>query len=152
MENIKTTPRKILLQTTVNADFHTVVKNFNRDLFNALKPPLMPLKLERYDGQKSGDEVHLDLGFGQKWIGRYMACIHDIGEWFFVDEGQTLPKPLRYWKHIHKVKKQTEKQTFIIDDIAFSSNNYLLDILLYPFLYMQFALRKPAYRKYFNKL
>ena len=74
------------------------------------------------------------------------------GEWFFVDEGQTLPKPLRYWKHIHKVKKQTEKQTFIIDDIAFSSNNYLLDILLYPFLYMQFALRKPAYRKYFNKL
>jgi len=152
MENIKITPKKILIQTSVDADFQTVVSNFNRNLFEALKPPLMPLKLLRYDGQETGDQVHLDLGFGQRWI----SLISDHGqtesEWFFVDEGQVLPKPLRHWKHIHKIIKQTESKTLIIDDISFSSGSSLLDLLLYPFLYFQFALRKPAYKKYFGKM
>jgi ligand-binding SRPBCC domain-containing protein len=152
MENVQYKPRRIYLKTTVSADFHRVISNYNRKLFDALKPPLMALKLIRYDGEKTGDEIHLALGFGQKWI----SLITDHGatekEWFFVDEGKVLPWPLRSWKHVHKVLKTDNNGTTLIDDIAFSTGSPLLDAILYPLLYLQFAWRKPAYKKYFGNI
>ncbi len=145
-------PMRIYLKTTVSADFQSVINNYDRKLFDALKPPLMPLKLIRYDGEKTGDEIHLALGFGQKWI----SVITDNGatekEWFFVDEGKVLPWPLRYWKHKHKVLKTDNEITTLIDDISFGTGSSLLDTFIYPFLYLQFAMRKPAYKKFFGNI
>ncbi len=150
MDFLNYKPRRIVINTTLPVDFQTVINNFNRELFYALKPPLIPLKLVRYDGEKTGDEVHLEVGFGQKWI----SLISDHGatekEWFFVDEGKVLPRPMHYWKHLHKVLKTDNDTTTIVDDISFSTGSAVLDALLYPCLYLQFAWRKPAYRKFFR--
>lgn len=151
-EKGKYKPRRIHLETTVSADFQSVISNFDRKLFDALKPPLIPLKLIRYDGEKTGDEIHLALGFGQKWI----SLITDHGvaekEWFFVDEGKVLPWPLRYWKHVHKVLKTDNNVTMLIDDISFGTGYSVLDAFMYPFLYLQLSWRKPTYKKFFGNI
>ena len=61
---------KILIKTTVQQNYKKVWKGFNQELFEALKPPLLPLELRRFDGSETGDEVHIRLGKGflsQDW-------------------------------------------------------------------------------------
>jgi len=141
---------KIKVETVVNADFTKVYTAFDQQLFKALNPPLLPVKLLRFDGCQKGDEVHLQFPFGVRWVSLITDSQTSMEKFVFVDEGRILPFPLKNWKHQHKVLRKNHK-TMIVDDIYYQTHHILLDWLLYPVLYMQFLYRKPVYRRYFEK-
>lgn len=140
---------RINIRTQVEQNPKDVLAGFNLALFNALKPPMMPLKVLRFDGCETGDEVHLDLGFGMKWIAKIIDHGEDSGSYFFVDQGIVLPFPLKSWNHQHKILKEGSGSV-VVDDIEFSSGYALLDLLLYPLLYSQFFWRKHIYTSCFG--
>lgn len=139
------------IETEVNQSAQEVWEGFNEDLFLELKPPLMPLKLLRFDGCEKGDRVQLILGispFSQRWN----ALVTEHGEndamLYFTDVGEKLPFPLKDWTHRHQILKQ-EKGSIIVDDITYTIGCYPLDVLIYPIMYLQFWMRKPVYRRLF---
>jgi ligand-binding SRPBCC domain-containing protein len=143
------------LETKVKCSFDTVVRHFNKDLFLALKPPFLHLDVERFDGVNINDEVHLSIGIGpvrQKWISVITDQQSHESEWFFIDEGNQLPPPLKTWHHRHRVIKESEEITVIRDEITFSTGNIITDTTMYPVLAWQFSFRAPAYKKFFEKL
>lgn len=143
---------KIVLRTKVEQDYQTVYKRFDRDLFLALKPPLMPLKLLRFDGSRKGDQVHIQLGAGTlsaRWDALIVADEQNDTECYFVDEGIRLPFFLKKWKHKHRIQKDGST-SIIIDDIFYQTPNFLLDYIMYPIMYLQFYMRKPVYKRYFK--
>lgn len=145
---------KILIKTPIENDLQSTFKLFNEDLFRALKPPLISLEVERFDGCKKGDEVHLKIGFGpihQKWVSLITDDRENEDVCFFIDEGDKLPPPLKEWKHIHRLVKTGKTTCRIEDDIFYSSGNKLLDFLMYPVMYAQFAMRIPVYKKLLNR-
>jgi ligand-binding SRPBCC domain-containing protein len=85
-----------------------------------------------------------------EWISDITEAETNEREAYFVDEGQTLPPPLRYWKHRHIVRKIDGQSSLIIDDISYETQNRLLDLLLYPLLWLAFFPRKFVYRRYFG--
>ena len=144
---------RILIKTSVEKDYKTVYSKFDVILFKRLKPPLVGLKVKRFDGCIKGDEIHIEintLGIKQDWN----ALITDNGkndnEMYFIDEGLKLPNFIKSWKHLHRIIKNAES-SIIVDDINFRTPNILLDILFYPVMYLQFFYRKPVYRSYFRK-
>ncbi len=144
---------RLLLQTDVNQPLEQVVAGFNEKLFRALAPPFPKLELERFDGCKKGDMVAMVLFFGpfkQRWVSEIVAHGETPTEWFFIDEGRQLPKPLKYWQHRHRLQRLPAGGTRIVDDVTFSGGNAFLDTLLYPALLAQFLYRKPVYKKFFK--
>ncbi len=144
---------KILLKTQVEQDYQTVYERFDRDLFLALKPPLLPLELKRFDGSKTGDEVHIRLGKGflsQDWNAKIVEDKLTEDEAYFIDEGIKLPFFLKDWRHKHRIIRNDTGAT-IIDDIEYKTPTLLTDYLMYPVMWLQFAARKPVYRKYFRR-
>ena len=143
---------KLYFETKIDNNFEIIKKHFNRDLFLALKPPGVNIELERFDGCTKGDEVHLKIQspvLTQHWISHITSNSSTPDEWSFVDEGFELPWPLKYWKHIHVVKKLNENQSLIIDDITFSSSSFIFDLPLKPLLWLSFAVRPKRYKKFF---
>ncbi|EMR03770.1 SRPBCC family protein [Cesiribacter andamanensis] len=143
---------KLILQTDVNQPLRQVAAGFGEPLLRALAPPFPRLKLLRYDGNKLGNIVIFELHFGitkQRWISEIIADGESQQEWYFVDEGRELPKPLTYWRHRHRLLALPEGGTRIVDDITYSSGNSLLNLILYPALLAQFLYRKPVYKKFF---
>lgn len=143
----------ISISTKVQQDYKTVYSRFDVYLFKKLKPWLAGLKVIRFDGCNKNDEIHVELnilGFKHFWKAIVIENHIDEYEIYFVDTGLLLPKPLKIWRHEHKIVKFIDN-CIIIDNIAFSTNNFLLDLLLYPILYLQFYLRKRVYRSYFLK-
>lgn len=53
---------KLYFECPVKEPVETVKQGFNEELFKALKPPIIDLIVERFDGCKKGDEVHLKIG------------------------------------------------------------------------------------------
>lgn len=144
---------RILIKTSLNKNFNFVFENFNVDLFKALKPPLLSLDVKRFDGCEKGDEVHLKVGLGpvkKSWVSHIVENGSNEKEHFFVDVGHIVPPPIKNWRHTHRVLKSSEDSCVIHDDIEFSSGNTFLDYLIYPAMYFQFWLRKPAYKKFFK--
>ncbi len=143
---------RITLRTQVNQDYKTVYARFDKDLFVALKPPLMPLQLKRFDGSKTGDEVHIRLGMwrlAQDWNARIVEDGINDEEAYFIDEGIKLPFFLKTWQHRHRILRN-DSGAIIIDDIHYTTPTRLTDYLLYPVMWLQFAARKPVYRRYFK--
>lgn len=143
---------KIVIATIVEQDYETVFDRFDEKLFLKLAPPFIPLNLQRFDGCMVGDEVHLVLGkgfFKQEWHAKIIEQQKTESEIYFIDTGALLPKPLKHWKHRHRIIKKGN-QSEIIDDIAYSTGNKLLDIIMYPIMYLQFWIRKPIYKAYFK--
>jgi len=142
---------RITLTTRVDQDYRTVYARFDQDLFVALKPPLLPLELKRFDGSKTGDEVHIRLGkwhLAQDWNAKIVEDNIGEDEAYFIDEGIKLPFFLKSWRHHHRIVR-TDSGSLIIDDITYTTPTWLTDYLLYPLMWLQFAARKPVYRKYF---
>ena len=128
-----------------------IKQGFTKDLFLSLNPPFPKVKLLRFDGCKSGDEVGLELNFlffRQKWISKIIEDKEDNQSWYFVDQGTTLPFFLKSWKHKHIVEN-LRSDSMIIDQISYTSGYWIMDLLLYPVLLLQFLYRKPIYRKWF---
>ena len=143
---------RITIKTRVEQDFRKVFQAFDFNLFMKLKPPLVSLKVMRFDGSSPGDVVHVEinvLGLKQEWISEITERIENTSECYFVDEGTLLPKPLEYWQHRHIIKKSIDS-SIIIDDICYKSGNILVEFLLFPAFFMQFFLRKHVYKSYFR--
>jgi ligand-binding SRPBCC domain-containing protein len=145
---------RIYIATEVEENYKAVFSRFDKELFLALKPPLIQLNLTRFDGCLVGDKVELTLGMlgiHQLWTALIVDQKETAEEIYFVDEGQQIPPPIKKWRHRHVIKKLAERKTLIVDDIEFSTGYKLLDVLMYPIMYLQFWYRKPVYKRYFSK-
>lgn len=144
---------QFIIKTQIDKNYQLIFSKFDVNLFIALKPPFMNLNVLRFDGCKRGDEIHLEMNvfgkFNQKWIGHVSDDFRDENCIYFVDEGALLPFPLKKWKHVHRIDKINEHASYIIDDIKYSTDSDLVDLVIYPFLYIIFSLRVPVYKKIF---
>jgi len=143
---------KLRIRTSVHQSYQQVWAGFDRNLFLRLNPPFPPVKVLRFDGCHKEDEVHLELNFllfRQVWKSEIVDQQMSAEEIYFVDEGFQLPFFLKYWRHRHRILRRGS-QAEIVDDISFRTPFFLFDYLLYPVLYLQFAYRRPIYRKVFG--
>ncbi len=143
---------QIKISTKVQSGLETVKAGFDSSLFMSLNPPFPPVRLLKFDGCKTGDEVALELNFllfKQRWISKITEDDEDEKSWEFVDEGYKLPFFLKQWKHHHQVKS-IGSGSLIIDHIHFSTGYFLSDFILWPALFFQFLYRKPVYKKRFK--
>jgi len=145
---------RLHLQTNVAQEFLSVFNAFDEQLFRRLSPPYPRLKLLRFDGSAPGDVVEVELQAGIKsfrWTSRITGRSITATEAYFIDEGQELPPPLRYWHHQHLVRKRGSGSV-IHDIITYRTGVKLLDLLLYPLMLTAFGMRKPVYKKVFGKV
>jgi ligand-binding SRPBCC domain-containing protein len=145
---------KISITTQVEQDYKTVLEGFTRDLFLALAPPFPPVNLLRFDGCQKGDIVELELNmifFKQRWDALIIESGEKENEVFFTDIGTKLPFFLKTWKHFHRILQNPDQTSSIIDHFEYTTPFLLLDYLMYPVLYAQFAWRKPIYKKLFRR-
>lgn len=141
------------LHTDVKQSIQKVADGFNEKLFVALAPPFPKINLLRFDGSKKGDLVIMELHMGtkkQRWVSEIVAHGENSEEWFFIDEGRELPKPLKFWQHRHHLLHLRSELTRIVDDVTYSTGNKILDMAIYPALLAQFLYRKPIYQKFFR--
>ncbi len=144
---------KLTLETRVASSPQDVWAGFNEALFVQLAPPFPRIRLLKFEGSTTGCLVEVEINFllfRQVW----QSLIVEQGETaeaiWFVDEGRQLPFFLRYWRHRHVISAENGGAR-ILDDIEFRSPSRILDILLYPSLWLQFAYRRPIYRRVFGK-
>ncbi len=145
---------KIKIKTLVNSPLQTVWQGFDKKLFLKLSPPFPKVELLRFDGCVKGDEVHLKLlmpFFPQYWNAEIIENTETENEIYFIDKGIKLPFFLTKWHHKHLLLKADEFNTYIVDDINFSTGTIITDLLFYPFMYLQFLYRVPVYKRYFQK-
>ncbi|UFH57052.1 hypothetical protein [Spirosoma sp. KNUC1025] len=148
----------LLLKTQVNQSLATVWDGFNRTLFEQLSPPFPPVRIIRFEGCLRGDVVHLQLNFllfRQDWVSLIIDQQTTPDEIYFVDKGTQLPFFLSFWEHRHRLVRVSSdetggEQTIIVDDVTFRTPFLLTDYLMYPLLWLQFAYRKPIYRRWFK--
>lgn len=144
---------RILLKTPVSGHFRDVFSRFDRKLFEALKPPGIHLEIVQFDGSQTGNTVHLRLTIlgilRQEWVSKITEDAVESTQAWFIDEGVKLPGFLRYWHHRHLVSQNGEN-SIITDDITYRTPFFLLDYIMYPIMYLQFAIRGPLYKKFFN--
>lgn len=141
---------KVRLQSAVRGTINEVWDNFDEQLFRYLLPP--GTRLIKFDGSDPGDIVHLKFPFKQEWISKITEVHRQDDHCFFVDKGIKLPGPLKFWKHKHHVYHINKYKTLIVDDMEYSTGSELLDLLIYPFLYLAFLPRTSLYRKYFQSM
>ncbi len=130
-----------------------VFAGFTPELFERLSPKLPPATLMRYDGNQVGDWVVIRLGIPpltQTWRSQITAHEAGIEESTFVDEGRQLPWPLRYWRHVHRIRQEGPSRVAIVEDITFSTGSTLLDAVMKPIVKQQFSARGPKYDAYFG--
>lgn len=146
---------RVILRTAVVQLPADVLTGFTRALFVALAPPFPKLRVLRFDGCRTGDEVHIELDTLVKrlpWTSLIVADGEEPdGTCFFVDEGRVLPPPLRYWQHRHRIQPGPKGGSVIVDDLEYRTASRLLDVLIYPAMWAQFAWRRPIYRRWFGK-
>ncbi|MCO4292636.1 hypothetical protein NF867_07170 [Solitalea sp. MAHUQ-68] len=145
---------RIYITTKINQKPDRVFSLFNKELFLALVPPGLKVQLLRFDGCKTGDEVHLLIKFPfaeQKWFSKITAHSFSDSNYSFIDEGIELPFFIKQWKHIHTVKSgESDNCSEIIDDISFESGSIIIGWLVYPFLYFTFLYRRPIYKQFLD--
>ncbi len=143
---------KIRIITTIQQNYKYVFNKFNRELFEFLQPRFPKMKLISFEAPVTGNKVEIDFIFPikAKWISIITKDEINDTEAYFIDEGETLPPGITYWKHQHIVKKTGENSCEIIDDIEYKSSNKLIELLMYPQLFSSFYPRKKAYKKFFN--
>lgn len=146
---------RLLLSTRVTAsDPARVLAAFDEQLFRALAPPFPRLRVVRFDGSRPGDLVAVELDWllvRQTWTSLITEAAASPDEAYFVDEGQQLPWPFRAWRHRHIARALPTGGVEIRDDIVYSTGFRLFDAILYPVMWLQFAYRKPIYRRVFQR-
>lgn len=142
----------IQLKTKVDGNYKDIMHQFDRKLFEALKPSLADMEIVEFTGSKKGNKVHLRFNspIKMEWISDITDHGENETESYFIDEGVKLPYPLTYWKHKHIVRKITNTTSYIIDDITFEGPNSIISWFLYPAIYFGFFPRKRIYKKYFS--
>ena len=146
---------KLFFEAKVKTPFLEVKSQFNEKLFLELKPPFMALELKRFDGCEKGHEVHLRMGFPglmQNWVSHITGSSQTDTYWEFVDEGETLPPPLTFWRHVHRVEKLSDHTSRITDSIEDRCKSLILERLMWAPLWMSFAVRPSIYRRLFGEI
>jgi len=140
----------IILKTKVPGNYKKVMERFDRDLFEALKPPI-GMEIEKFTGSKKGDQVVLKFTFPAKftWQSDIIEDGHDEKRAWFVDKGIILPWPLKTWEHQHIVERIDDENCSIIDHMTYTCGNALLTTIIKPFLFGAFYPRKKIYQSYF---
>jgi ligand-binding SRPBCC domain-containing protein len=145
---------RVVVRTSVSQAPAAVMAGFTRDLFVALAPPFPRLRVFRFDGCRAGDKVEIELDTVVKrlpWTSLITADgVRADGTHYFIDEGQILPPPLRYWRHHHRIEPGPSGGSLIVDDLEYRTASPLLDALIYPAMWAQFAWRQPIYRRWFK--
>ena len=145
---------QVTLRTAVSQLPTQVMAGFTRELFVALAPPFPKLRLLRFDGCHTGDRVEIELDTLVKRLSWTSLIVDDgvqpDGTHFFVDEGQVLPPPLRFWRHRHLIQPGANGGSVIVDALEYRTASRLLDAVLYPAMWAQFAWRRPIYRRWFR--
>lgn len=145
---------RLKLKTVVKRDFDTVVRGFNRNLFEYLVPGWGLPVFKRYDGQQHGDMVHIVFRF--PWIIDWMVVVKEAGmtdkTYWFTHRGLKIPLGLVFWQHVHRVVAMGKQKTGIIDNIEFQSKWAILNPLNYLVLLFIFFPRKILYRRYYHKI
>lgn len=143
---------KIRFETRVKGNYQEVMKRFDRDLFEALKPRQGEMEIVEFTGSETGDRVHLKFSSPLKmeWISDIVDHGTDEKRAYFIDEGVKLPFPLSFWRHKHIVEKVDEHHSLIIDDIEYKASPSFLTPVMYPALYAAFSPRKKVYQSYFG--
>lgn len=149
---------RIEIRTRVKSDINVVFAGFNRELFEALTPPLMRVAVLRFDGCQKGDVVELELRiFGlirQRWRSDIVEDGCGDREIYFIDasERENLPFFLRKWRHEHRIiADESGVGAWIVDRISYRAP-FGLNWLLWPVLWLQFWYRKGVYRSFFGQL
>ena len=144
---------KLRISTSVAQNYNQVFDQFDERLLKQLTPPGMQLKLIEFDGSKKGGVVHLEVTIlrllKQEWYNEITEFERGEQRNYFVDEGVKLPGLFKYWRHEHSIEKDGTG-TRIVDNITYKSPFLLLDWLLWPTLFLQFAYRKPIYKRMFG--
>ncbi|MEM6316074.1 MAG: hypothetical protein AAF960_00300 [Bacteroidota bacterium] len=142
----------IRLSTKVKGNYKEVMRQFDRQLFEALKPAQADMEIVEFTGSKKGDKVHIRFHSPIKaeWISLITEHGEDEKRAYFIDEGVKLPFPLSYWQHKHIVEKITDNTSYIIDDMTFKGPFFLITWLMYPAIYLGFYPRKKIYQAYFG--
>lgn len=142
----------IQIKTEVKGHYQAIMDQFDRQLFEALKPKGADMEIVEFTGSKKGDRVHIRFNSPIKaeWISDITEDGLNKKEAWFVDEGSKLPFPLKYWRHKHIVQKVTEDSSLIIDDITFKGPNTIMTGLMYPGILAGFLPRKKIYKRYFG--
>lgn len=142
------------IKSDVKAEFRFVASHFGKPLFTHLLPKFPPIKLLRFEGCAKGDLVSLTMklfGYTMEWDSEIIQTASYDRENNFIDQGIKLPFFLIYWEHKHRIIGNLNN-TVIIDEIYYKSPNLLLEILMYPLLYLSFFARKKGYRTFFENL
>ncbi len=158
---------KLLLKTDVKLPPDHVWAKFDEQLFKKLAPPFPRIRLLRFDGSTTGCTVEVELNFllfRQIWQSEIVEHGATEEEVWFVDRGSKLPFFLKFWLHRHRLLRTSNASnvgsqnsgrpvigTQIVDDIEYQTGSVILDYLMYPLMWAQFAYRKPVYRRAFNK-
>ena len=145
---------RLQFSTRVSGHYQAVMARFDRDLFEALKPPGAAMEIEAFTGSRTGDQVRLRFirPFPASWESAITSHGEDEREAWFVDEGVELPWPLRKWHHRHVVRKVDDHHSEILDDIRYQAHNPFLTWMIWPFLYLAFWPRGAVYRRYFDRI
>jgi ligand-binding SRPBCC domain-containing protein len=125
-----------------------VHKRFDADLFKYLLPP--GAQLIAFGGSLKGDIVHLKLPLVGEWVSEITEDSQSEDYCYFIDEGRTLPFPLKTWTHKHSIYR-SGKGTTIEDHMTFATGNRILDLFFYPVLLLSFLPRVWQYKTYFKK-
>lgn len=144
---------KIVIDTRINAHHESVRKRFDESLFRVLAPPFPKMNLIEFGGIELDMKTHLVLDFllfKDEWISVVTATKSSDDAFYFVDEGTKLPFFLRRWYHKHHIIRVSDQESIIQDCIHFQTPYLLLDILMYPAMFLQFLWRKPIYKRFFN--
>ena len=145
---------RVILRTAVAQTPAQVMAGFTRELFVALAPPFPKLLVRHFGGCHTGDVVEIELDTLVKKLPWTSLITEDgvlpDGTHFFVDEGQVLPPPLRYWQHRHLLEPGPQGGCIIVDNLEYRTASRLLDTLIYPAMWAQFAWRQPIYRRWFR--
>ena len=143
---------KYLIEIPVDSSLEIIKQSFNRELFTALKPPFVSLRILRYDGNSEGNEIHLQIKsmfLVQNWVSVISREWKNDHEWGFEDVGKVLPFFLKSWKHKHIVRK-SEKGSVIVEDVWYEPKQKWMSVFVRFFVYLQFKPRPRVYRRWFN--
>jgi len=143
------------IESKVPYAFEFVSQNFGEELFEALAPAFPPSELVHFDGDRVGGLVKIRLGVGalsKVWVSEIISREVSDMKVEFVDVGRALPPPLKKWRHRHVIEHLSKEETLITDDIQFSTGLKALDYIMHPVMKTMFAMRKPAYVKFYKEL
>jgi len=144
----------LILKTPVKGYYKDVMDGFDRQLFEALKPPFGEMEIIEFTGSQKGSKVHLKFlsPIKAEWISDIVEDVITDERAWFVDVGVKLPWPIATWTHRHIVEKIDDEHSMIIDDMTFTGSNIILSWMLYPAMFLGFYPRKKIYQEYFKKL